>query len=260
MKRIFTLLMLSLAVVACNKDKYEYPSGDKQGFGTLSFANLYVGVDESVEEIGTRAAGTVSDADDTYNITVTGADGTVYFDDSYGKAKLAGGISLPESKDGQTYTLTARSTKAEVPATGWDNPVYGATEKNISVTAGEETTITEIVCALLQHKVTVDYNDDFKAMVRGNSTTKVTYNNDSGSELSFALNYDAATKRVTREERAGYFNVVEGGTTLEVTFSGKMDLNGNGEEKVYRMTKAFTDVTAQSWRHITFIKKVDEEG
>ncbi|MBO7344052.1 MAG: DUF4493 domain-containing protein [Alistipes sp.] len=260
MKRIFTLLMLSLAVVACNKDKYEYPSGDKQGFGTLSFANLYVGVDESVEEIGTRAAGTISDADDTYNITVTGSDGTVYFDDSYGKAKLSGGISLPESKDGQTYTLTARSTKAEVPATGWDNPVYGATVKDIAVTAGEETSITEIVCALLQHKVTVDYNDDFKAMVRGNSTTKVTYNNDSGSELSFALNYDAATKRVTREERAGYFNVVEGGTTLEVTFSGKMDLNGNGEEKVYRMTKAFTDVTAQSWRHITFIKKVDEEG
>ena len=70
MKRIFAVLMLSMAVVACDKDKYEYPSGDKQGFGTLSFANLYVGVDESVEEIGTRAAGTVSDADDTYNITV----------------------------------------------------------------------------------------------------------------------------------------------------------------------------------------------
>ena len=262
MKRIFAVLMLSFAITSCDKDKYEYKGGNELGFGTLSFANLHVGVDESVEEVGTRAAGTISDADDAYNITVTGADGTVYFDDSYGNAKLSGGISLPESKEGQTYTLTARSTKAEVPAASCDNPVYGTTITGISITAGQATELVsdDVICTLLQHKVTVDYNDDFKAMVRGNSTTKVTYNNDSGSELSFALNYDAATKRITRDERAGYFNVVEGGTTMEVTFSGKMDLNGNGEEKVYRMTKAFTDVKAQSWRHIIFIKKVDEEG
>lgn len=261
MKRIFAVLMLSLAVTACDKDKYEYKGGDEQGFGTLSLANLYVGVDESIDQIGTRAAGVIADADDAYHITVTGADGTVYFDNSYGAAKQTGGISLPESKDGQSYTLTARSTKAEVPATGWDNPVYGATVEGITITAGEETSLTgDVVCALLQHKVTVDYNDDFKDMVRGNSSTKVIYNNDSGSELTYVLNYDSATGRVTREERAGYFNVVEGGNTMEVTFSGKMDLNGNGEEKVYRMTKAFTDVTAKSWRHITFIKKIDEEG
>ena len=116
----------------------------------------------------------------------------------------------------------------------------------------------DIVCTLLQHKVTVDYNDDFKKMVRGNCTTTATYN--SNSALSFALNYDEQSGRVTREERAGYFNVVEGGTTLEVTFSGKMDLEGDGNAKTYRMTKAFTDVKAKSWRHITFIKKIDEEG
>ena len=100
--------------------------------------------------------------------------------------------------------------------------------------------------------------DDFKKMVRGNCTTTATYN--SNSALSFALNYDEQSGRVTREERAGYFNVVEGGTTLEVTFSGKMDLEGDGNAKTYRMTKAFTDVKAKSWRHITFIKKIDEEG
>ena len=81
MKRIFAVLMLSMAVVACDKDKYEYPTGNKQGFGTLSFANLQIGVDASVEELGTRA-GEIVNADDTYHITVTGADGTVYFDDS----------------------------------------------------------------------------------------------------------------------------------------------------------------------------------
>ena len=47
---------------------------------------------------------------------------------------------------------------------------------------------------------------------------------------------------------------------MEVTFSGKMDLEGDGNAKTYRMTKAFTDVKAKSWRHITFIKKIDEEG
>lgn len=259
MKRIFAVLMLSLAFAACDKDKYEYKTGNEQGFGTLSFANLHIGVDESVEELGTRATGEVLDADDAYHIIVTGADGTIYFDDSYGNAKLSGGISLPESKDGQTYTLTARSTKAEVPATGWENPVYGATITDISITAGEQTTIDgDVVCTLLQHKVTVDYNDDFKNMVRGNSSTTVTYNNDSGSALIYALNY--ADGRVTREERAGYFNVIEDGTTLEVKFTGEMDLNDTGEVKRYSMTKAFEGVSAQTWRHITFIKKIDEEG
>lgn len=61
MKRIYAVLMLSLALASCDKDKYEYKGGNEPGFGTLSFANLYVGVDESVEEIGTRAAGTVSE-------------------------------------------------------------------------------------------------------------------------------------------------------------------------------------------------------
>ena len=76
MKRIFAVLMLSLALAACDRDKFEYPTGDKLGFGTLSFANLGIGVDASVEELGTRA-GEIVDADETYHITVTGADGTV---------------------------------------------------------------------------------------------------------------------------------------------------------------------------------------
>ena len=258
MKRIFAVLMLSLALAACDRDKFEYPTGDKLGFGTLSFANLGIGVDASVEELGTRA-GEIVDADETYHITVTGTDGTVYFDDSYGAAKQSNGISLPESKDGQTYTMPVRSTKADVPAADWENPVYGATVDNISITAGEETTLTnEVVCTLLQHKVTVDYNDDFKNMVRSNSSTTVTYNNYSGSALVYALNY--ANGRVTREERAGYFNVLPNGTTLEVKFTGEMDLNDNGEVKRYSMTKAFEGVSAKTWRHITFIKKVDEEG
>lgn len=258
MKRIFAVLMLSLALAACDRDKFEYPTGDKLGFGILSFANLGIGVDASVEELGTRA-GEIVDADETYHITVTGTDGTVYFDDSYGAAKQSNGISLPESKDGQTYTMTVRSTKADVPAADWENPVYGATVDNISITAGEETALpNDVVCTLLQHKVTVDYNDDFKNMVRGNSSTTVTYNNDSGSALSYALNY--ANGRVTREERAGYFNVLPNGTTLEVKFTGEMDLNDNGEVKRYSMTKAFEGVSAKTWRHITFIKKIDEEG
>ena len=256
MKRIFTVLMLALAFASCEKDKFEYKTDAEKGLGTLSFANLSIGVDEDVDYLGTRA----TEANGNYKIIITHSDGTVHFDKTYDDAKNAGGISLPATKDGESYTLVARNTASDVPAAAWDEPVYGATVKGIAITAGEEKILSDITCTLLQHKVTVDYNDDFKAMVRGNCATTVTYNNDSGSSLAFALNSDESTGRVTREERAGFFNVVEGGTTLEVTFSGKMDLEGDGNVKTYRMTKAFTDVKAKSWRHITFIKKIDEEG
>lgn len=256
MKRIFTVLILALAFASCEKDKYEYQTDGDKGHGTLSFANLSIGVDEEVEYLGTRA----TEANGNYKITITHSDGTVHFDKTYDDAKNAGGISLPATKDGETYTLVARNITGDVPAAAWEEPVYGATVEGITITAGEEKALGDITCSLLQHKVTVDYNDDFKSMVRGNCTTTVTYNNDSGSSLAYALNYDETTGRVTREERAGYFNVITGGTTLEVTFSGKMDLEGNGNTKTYRMTKAFTDVKAKSWRHITFIKKIDEEG
>ena len=258
MKRLFTVMMLALAFASCDKDKFEYKTDDVQEFGTLSFANFSIGVSEEVEYLGTRAESTTTEADGSYKIIITHSDGTVYFDKTYEEAKNTDGISLPATKDGESYTLVTRTTSAEVPAAGWDTPIYGATVKDITIKAGEDTVLDDIVCSLLQHKVTVDYNDDFKKMVRGNCTTTVTYN--SNSSLAFALNYDESTGRVTREERAAYFNVVEGGTTLEVTFSGKMDLEGDGNAKTYRMTKAFTDVKAKSWRHITFIKKIDEEG
>lgn len=256
MKKTFAVLMLALAFASCEKDKYEYKTNTEKGLGTLSFANLSIGIDDEVEYLGTRA----TEADGNYKIIITHSDGTVHFDKTYTEAKNAGGISLPATKDGESYTLVARNISTDIPAAAWEAPVYGATVEGITISAGEEKALSDITCTLLQHKVTVDYNDDFKNMVRGNCTTTVTYNNDSGSSLAYALTYDESTKRVTREERAGYFNVVAGGTTLEVTFSGKMDLEGNGNTKTYRMTKAFTDVKAKSWRHITFIKKIDEEG
>lgn len=253
MKRFFAILMLALAFVSCDKDNFEQKTNSEGGYGTLMFADLSIGVDESVTQIGTRA---VSEADGAYRIIITHSDNTIHFDGDYQTAKA--GISLPATKDGESYTLVARSTASDVPAAAFDAPVYGATVKDIKITAGQPTTLSDITCTLLQHKVTVDYNDDFKNMVRGNCTTTVTYNNNTNAALNYALTYDNGTVR--RDERAGYFNYVENGNTLEVTFVGYLDLEGNGEAKNYRQTKAFTDVAPQTWRHITFIKKIDEEG
>ena len=172
MKRFFTVVMLAMALASCDKDKFEYNTGDEQEFGTLSFADLSIGVNEEVEYLGTRAA---TEADGSYKVIITHSDGTVYFDKTYEEAKNSDGISLPATKDGESYTLVARTTSAEVPAAAWDTPVYGATVEGITIAAGNETVLSDIVCTLLQHKVTVDYNDDFKAMVRGNCTTTVTY-------------------------------------------------------------------------------------
>lgn len=180
MKKTFAVLMLALAFASCEKDKYEYKTNTEKGLGTLSFANLSIGIDDEVEYLGTRA----TEADGNYKIIITHSDGTVHFDKTYTEAKNAGGISLPATKDGESYTLVARNISTDIPAAAWETPVYGATVEGITISAGEEKALSDITCTLLQHKVTVDYNDDFKNMVRGNCTTTVTYNNDSGSFLS----------------------------------------------------------------------------
>ena len=68
MKRFFTVVMLAMALASCDKDKFEYNTGDEQEFGTLSFADLSIGVNEEVEYLGTRAA---TEADGSYKVIIT---------------------------------------------------------------------------------------------------------------------------------------------------------------------------------------------
>lgn len=231
MKKIFILLTAAAALfsaASCQKSPVE-----AKDYGYLSFGEFSLGLDEAVE---TRAA-----ANGNYVVIVTDSEGKEVVNTTYG-ALLEDGdyqITLPAGD----YTLEARSTK-DIPVAEFEQPVYG-TSKEFSITAGETTYAGDLVCTLLQCKVTVSYSEEFLASVTGagKATVEVT----AGYPLEYVLNANG-----TYDQSAGYFEVE--GSTMTVVFSG------NIEGKSQKMTKSFTNIAPKQWRQIKFIKKVNEQG
>lgn len=231
MKKIFILLTAAAALfsaASCQKSPVE-----AKDYGYLSFGEFSLGLDEAVE---TRAA-----ANGNYVVIVTDSEGKEVVNTTYG-ALLEDGdyqITLPAGD----YTLEARSTK-DIPVAEFEQPVYGAS-KEFSITAGETTYVGDLVCTLLQCKVTVSYSEEFLASVTG--AGKTTVNVKAGYPLEYVLNANGSY-----DQSAGYFAVE--GNTMTVVFSG------NIEGKSQKMTKSFTNIAPKQWRQIKFIKKVNEQG
>lgn len=246
MKKFLSLILLASAMLtSCSKDTFNYGGEEQVKFGTLSFGGEMT-VDENVELV-TRS-GEVAN----YSILVYNSDEVLCLDTTYGAvmSNSQGEVLLPEG----TYTVVAQSAKT-VPAAAFETPIYGVTKQGIEIKAGEVTPIGDLVCKLVQCKVSVAYNDDFIDMIAGNCSTIVTI----GGELEFPVTFDNVTGKVSYKKENGFFEVNNGeNTTMEVKFSGIMDVDG--EKKTQRMTKVFENIKPATWRQITFIKKVDEEG
>ncbi len=216
---------------SCQKTAVNKEEGD----GFLSFSDFSLELDETVLTKASYEA-----APGTYRISILDADGVEILDKPYSEVKNNGDkINLPAGN----YTLVAAS-REDIPVAAFEQPVYGTSE-TFSISAGEVTNIGQLVCKLLQCKVTVAYNDEFLAAVTGEGSTSVTLK--AGSPLSFVLNADKSY-----EKKAGYFEVE--GNTMTVEFSG--NING----KLQKMRKTFTDIAPRQWRQIKFIQKKDEQG
>ena len=232
MKKII-LYTLSAAVMLLASCQKSYVNNDKAN-GFLSFGELSIGVDESVV---TKA----DPAGDNYSIVVYDADGNQAVNMTYAQVKAGSDmISLPAG----SYTLVAQSLSGDVPYASWENPIYGTSEE-FSIQAGEITSIGELVCTLLQCKVTVSYNDEFLDAVTGPGVTKVELS--AGHPLEYKLNADKKY-----DQSAGYFAV--NGHTMTVSFSG------NIEGKSAKMTKVFHGIAAKQWRQVRFVQKKNEQG
>lgn len=232
MKKISILLTAAALVLAASCQKT--PVNKEKENGYLSFSEFSLGLDETVE---TRAAA----AGGQYSIVILDSDENEVSRKTYAEIKNSGDkLSLPAGR----YKLVASSSDDPVPVAAFEQPVYGVT-KEFTITAGQETNIGELVCTLVQCKVTVSYSDEFLASMTGAGSTKVSLN--SSEQLEYVLAADG-----TYDQSAGYFAV--NGPTMDVVFSG------NFEGKVQKMTKSFPNVAPKQWRQIKFIPKVDEEG
>lgn len=210
------------------------PVSNTKENGFLSFGAFSLSVDE---ELVTKADA----AGNNYSITVLDSEGMEVLTQTYGQVVANGdAISLPAG----TYTLVAQSLAGAVPTASWENPIYG-TSKEFTIEAGEVTEIGNLVCTLLQCKVTVAYSDEFLSTVTGDCKTTVTVR--TGYPLEYTLNASGSY-----DQSAGYFAVE--GTTMVVEFSGS--ING----KSAKQRKEFTGIAPKQWRQIKFIQKKNEEG
>lgn len=230
-KNIFIALaaVMTMLVASCQKPAEVI----NNNIGYLSFSEFSLGYDEEVDTKATAASG-------NYIITIIDANEDVVMTKSYSEVKNNDNkLSLSAG----SYTLVARSSD-ELPVAEFDTPVYGVS-KDFTIEAGLETAIGELVCTLLQCKVTVAYSDDFLKTVTGACSTTVEVS--TGHALTFDLNADRSY-----EQRAGFFEV--SGTTMTVVFKGSID----GKSK--SMTKVYSNIAPKQWRQIKFIQKVDEQG
>lgn len=229
-KVLFILLASILLSSSCQKS-----AENAKGVGALSFADLKIGIDD---ELTTKA--TVP-ASGNYTIIVLDSNTEEVVRTTYSAVKANNDkICLPAG----SYTLLARSSDLEEPKAAFEQPVYGAS-KAFNIEAGMTTSVGEIVCTLLQCKVTVDYSDEFLASVTGDGKTTVSLS--AGFPLDYVIKADK-----TYDRSAGYFAVT--GTTMEVVFNGMVD------GKSQKMTKVFSGVAPKQWRQIRFVQKKNEQG
>ncbi len=187
MKNKFIIAAASAALMLFASCQKSPVSSEENGF--LTFGGFSLEVDEALV---TRA----DDAGDNYSISILNSDQQTVLTKTYAEVRdNENRISLPAG----SYTLVARSLAGDVPVASWENPIYGTT-KEFLIEAGEVTEIGNLVCTLLQCKVTVAYSDEFLAAITGDGTASVEVT--TGYPLDYKLNANG-----TYDQSAGYFAV-----------------------------------------------------
>lgn len=234
MKRVVKIMgiaaLCALTLGACKKDKIDYAEVEGNGtenVGYLSFADFEATVMEDTENVTSSPKTRAESVDvNTFDVTVTNQAGEVMTSFKYGE-KPAEPIAL----DAGVYKVALSSGTMEGAA--WDTPIYG-TEKEFTIKRKETTSVSDIVCKLMNIKVTVSYSADLADQLDADNTKMTVELEDSALEYAYG------------EARAGYFAPVAAENTLKLTFNCRYA----GETKDITMTSEIKGVKAAQWRKI----------
>ena len=133
----------------------------------------------------------------------------------------------------------------EVPGAAWDTPIYG-TAKPFKIVRNETTTISEIVCSLMQIKVSVSYAPDLLERLDAETSTTVTIG---ANSLLYTLS----------ESRAGFFSAPQVNNTIELRIVGKYAADMVNYKPI-EMTKEVRDVKVGQYSKIHFYIEQSNEG
>lgn len=214
MKKLFTIIALLSFVVgfsSCN-DKWEPgDEPDAQGTGSLALKKMSVDV---IEPDGTDAR--ASYVLDDYIISIYNKTTGALTGSTYVYKSMPDIITLPVGE----YRVEVKS--GDVAKAAFDAPYFVGSQE-FTITDGEITEIETVTCTLANIKVTIRYTDRLTAAASADSKVSVVANDE--GRLDFGLT----------ETRSGFFQALEGSSTLVASFTGT--INGYAENNIRRIYK-----------------------
>ncbi len=145
----------------------------------------------------------------------------------------------------ETGDYLFKIVSGEVPAAAWEIPVYGAV-KPFKIVRNETTTLAEIVCSLMQIKVSVSFAPDLLERLGEKTITTVSVGDNS---LEYSLT----------EKRAGFFYAPEVSNTISLRISGTYAADKENF-KIIEMNKEVRDVKAGQHSKIHFFIEHADQG
>lgn len=214
---IFSLCGAMAFISSCNESP-DYPVSKT---GSLSLKGLGVEVQNVEKVVNSRA---------TYDITpfivkITDDRDQVVGNYTYG--------TMPEIVSLAPGHYRVDVASHEVQKAEWEKPYFVGSQE-FDIVASEITQVSHIVCKFASVKVTVNFDDDLRA-VMGDDVKVSVVANDEG-RLDFTADNTSA----------GYFAVVEGSNTLVATFTGQV----LGYQEC--IIKTFTSVEPGQYYNLTF--------
>lgn len=219
--KIYSLAALAVAswsLVSCSDAWTPVDKSDAKGRAQFKGIEVVNG-----ESIISRATADVSG----FTVAVVSPSGETLGEWKY--SEMPEIITLPVGSNYQARVVSHIQEKA-----AWEAPYFTGSSDKFTISDGEITTIGTVVCRLSNIRVSIRFTEDMKKAM-GADCKVVVVANDEGR-----LEYTAS------ESRSGYFEALEGSSTLVATFSGTV--NGNFETIV----RPYTDVEAGQHRIITY--------
>lgn len=220
------LAFMAIGFGACS-ESWE-PNTEKTGQLALSSLGVEVAGGEELVNNNVRPVSRAEVDLKPFIVNIYKENGDLYTQMNYGEMPEI--ITLPVG----SYTVKVASH--QVKKAEWDRPYFEGS-KAFTIQNSKITNVGTIKCTFASLKVSVRFADDLRDVMGSDVQVKVVANDE--GELVFTPN----------ETRSGYYEVVEGSTTLAATFTGSVKGVAENIHKVY------TDIKAGQHRIITFSLK-----
>lgn len=233
---------LSMGCLDGNLSWGESEDANTSNKGLFSIADMSVDcrIDESNPDVGilsTRSTRSTVDVNN-FDCSIIDEENNVVLSFKYGE-RPTDAIELA------TGDYIFKMVSGEVPGVTWDTPVYGA-NKPFKIVRNETTYLSEIVCSLMQIKVSVSYSDDLLERLGDKTLTIVSVG---GNSLEYSL----------IEKRAGFFLAPEVSNNINLCIKGTYAADKENF-KIIEMNKEVRDVKAGQHSKIHFFIEHADQG